>query len=282
MQNITIIGAGWLGKPLAKFLSTIGHQVTVSRTTAKGCQALQEEGMQAFIADLNHDIEPLTEELIRQQSEIVIGCFPPGFRRGHGDSYVQQWQHLVSACQAAKVHKIVMISSTTVYPSIAEDMTEDKANLTLAMHNELFSDNARIMLTAEQTVIDSGLKFAIVRPSGLIGPDRNPARFAARLKTVSTTAPANMIHQLDAVGIVSFCALKEGNQTVNATTPFTVSKAEFYQQAIDLSGNDIALPPIVDQADKRIVADRIESLGYRFHFTHALEALNHIAEHEHG
>ena len=82
-----------------------------------------------------------------------------------------------------------MVSSTTVYPNTAQDMVEEDASLAKAENDDKFSDNAKIMLQAENLLISSGLKFAIVRCSGLIGPNRHPARFVAHLTKVSSKAP---------------------------------------------------------------------------------------------
>lgn len=129
------------------------------------------------------------------------------------------------------------------------------------------------MLQAEQYVIDSGIDYVIVRCSGLIGSDRHPSRFAMRLKQVSRKAPANMVHQNDAVAATAFALNQIDNEVVNATTPNTVSKAEFYQAAITQSDLDIALPPVTETADKRILADKLVALGYQFQFNSTLDAL---------
>ncbi|MCV5942481.1 hypothetical protein OFN64_37985, partial [Escherichia coli] len=60
---------------------------------------------------------------------------------------------------------------------------------------------------------------------------------------------------------------------INVTTPHTVSKAEFYQAAITKSGAEISLPPVTEDADKRILADKLVSLGYQFRFNSTLDAL---------
>ncbi|RTZ15723.1 NAD-dependent epimerase/dehydratase family protein [Vibrio aquaticus] len=271
MKTITVIGGGWLGRPLAHYLETIGHQTYVSKTTNEGVQQLKQESLNAFEFDLNAPLEDLIALLSKQSPDIVIGCFPPGFRSGGGVQYVEHWKKLVEACLAAEVTKLVMVSSTTVYPDTADAMLEDQASLSLSQSHDQFGDKAKIMLQAEQYVKDSGLKFGVVRCSGLVGPERHPSRFAPRLKQVSDLAPANMLHLTDAVGAVSFVANLEQNCVVNATTPNTVSKAEFYQAALDSVGSNEPLPPIVHIADKRIVADALINLGYRFHHLHTLE-----------
>ena len=272
MKRIAIIGAGWLGLPLAKQLDTLGHSVIASRTSDSGLLELEKNGIAGFVCDLNNP-QALADTLSEHNIDTVVGSFPPGFRRGQGDEYITQWQALTEQASSAGVSKLVMISSTTVYPDRAQDMYEQDASLELATNNDEFSANAKKMLQAEQTVIDSGLDYVIVRCSGLIGPDRHPARFASRLKQVSRLAPANMLHLYDAIGATVFAIEHLNHTVVNATTPATVSKAEFYQAALKAANLDEELPPIVDVADKRIVSDKLIKAGYKFHYSHTLEAL---------
>lgn len=277
MHNITIIGAGWLGQPLAHTLIAQGHRVRVSCTSTEKCQTLRAKGLTAFVVDLDQTpISTLAQQLIQQQSQIVIGCFPPRFRHGAGNAYIRWWQTLVAACQQAKVEKVVMVSSSSVYPALAEEMREEQASFALAQHSSHFSESATWLLQAEQAVIDANLPYVIVRLSGLMGSDRHPARFVAHMSSVSANAPANMLHQQDAIGAIIFCALQVENQVVNATTPRTVSKAEFYQHALNVADSPLTLPPIDDKPDKQIIADKLQLLGYRFHFTHTLDALDSL------
>ncbi|NOI69757.1 NAD(P)H-binding protein [Vibrio owensii] len=275
MANTLIVGAGWLGTPLAQTLIDQGHQVTVTRRSQTRLDEFPLTSVQPALLDLNepHSQQQLIELIEQHQIERIVGAFPPGFRKGNGQEYAQQWQRLVSAAKQSSVNKLLMVSSTTVYPNLAVDMKEEDATLALAQASEHFSDNARIMLQAEQYVIDSGIDYAIVRCSGLIGSDRHPSRFAMRLKQVSRKAPANMVHQNDAVAATAFALNQIDNEVVNATTPNTVSKAEFYQAAITQSDLDIALPPVTETADKRILADKLVALGYQFQFNSTLDAL---------
>ncbi|KGY12837.1 nucleoside-diphosphate sugar epimerase [Vibrio tubiashii] len=271
MKRISIVGGGWLGKPLGQYLTSIGHKVFVSKTTLEGVNELQQSGIDSFKCDLNTQDDELGFHLTQHPSDIVIGCFPPGFRKGKGEQYIGQWQTLIQAAKQHQVTRVVMVSSTTVYPSLAKEMVEEDATLSLVHGESAFSDNAKTMLQAEEALISSGLKFAIVRCSGLVGPERHPSRFATKLKQVSDQAPANMIHLQDAIGAVSFMALSDVSSVVNATTPNTVSKARFYQAALDSVSSNQPLPPISHQADKRILADKLVDLGYRFHYQHTLE-----------
>ncbi|MGH1609274.1 NAD(P)H-binding protein [Vibrio parahaemolyticus] len=275
MANTLIVGAGWLGTPLAQALLVEGHDVVITRRSQARLDERPSTIANAALLDLNDEnsAQKLDEIIQSNHIERIVGAFPPGFRRGSGREYTQQWSTLVKAAKQNAIEKLVMISSTTVYPNLPTEMKEESASLALAQTHLHFSDNAKIMLEAEQSVIDSGINYAILRCSGLIGPDRHPARFAMRLKQVSRKAPANMLHQSDAVAVAQFALDHLSNQIINVTTPHTVSKAEFYQAAITKSGAEISLPPVTEDADKRILADKLVSLGYQFRFNSTLDAL---------
>lgn len=275
MANTLIVGAGWLGMPLAQALVKQGHQVTITRRSQARLDECPLASVNTALLDLDaaDSVQQLAELIKQHHIERVVGAFPPGFRKGNGQEYAQQWRQLVEAAKQTDIQKLLMVSSTTVYPNRAVEMIEADATLELAQNDANFSENARIMLQAEQHVIDSGINYVIVRCSGLIGSDRHPSRFAMRLKQVSSNAPANMLHQDDAVAATAFALNNIDNDVVNATTPTTVSKAEFYQAAISKNDLDISLPPITDTPDKRILADKLIELGYQFQFKSTLDAL---------
>lgn len=160
MKRIGIIGGGWLGLPLSQLLANLGHAVVVSKTTQAGVEQTQTEEVPAVLVDLAQGESHTVSALSAFAPQVVIGCFPPGFRRGNGDEYALYWQTLITAAKQLNVEKIVMVSSTTVYPNRAETMSEEMASLPLALANDEFSTNAQIMLRAEQSLIDSGVDYA--------------------------------------------------------------------------------------------------------------------------
>ncbi|CAK1772312.1 NAD(P)H-binding protein [Vibrio crassostreae] len=283
MASIFIVGAGWVGAPLSKHLEKHGNRVVVTKTTQAGAEAIGNERIPCEVFSFDSSkpeqtIGRLYSLLLENNTEIVIGSFPPGFRKGAGQEYADYWQQLTNACQKANIKKLIMVSSTTVYPTKPGVLNELDASLPLSTsdneHASLFSDNARIMLQAEQSVIDSGIDYTILRFSGLIGPSRHPSRFTSKLKQVSTQAPANMLHLDDAIGAVDFAINQLHNEVVNVTTPNTVSKAEFYAAALKSANSSEPLPAVVDTPDKLISSKKILDLGYSFKFESTLDALH--------
>lgn len=138
MKHIAIIGAGWLGLPLAKHLQSLGYQVSASRTSQQGVDELKQHDINGFICDLSQS-DHFADTLASLHCDTVVGSFPPGFRRGQGAEYATQWQQLVNTAKAAHCKKVVMVSSTTVYPDRAETMDETKATLALALSARFLS-----------------------------------------------------------------------------------------------------------------------------------------------
>lgn len=283
MASIFIVGAGWVGAPLSEHLERHGNRVVVTKTTQAGADTLSSKRIpcEVFSFDSSNPdqtVGQLYSLLLENNSEIVIGSFPPGFRKGAGKEYADYWQLLISACQKANIKKLIMVSSTTVYPTKPSILYEGDASLALALADSdqanSFSDNAQIMLQAEQSVIDSSIDYTILRFSGLIGLNRHPSRFASKLKQVSNQAPANMLHLDDAIGAVDFAISHLHNEIANVTTPNTVSKAEFYAAALKSANSNEPLPPIVNDPDKLISSKKILDLGYSFKFESTLDALH--------
>lgn len=264
--------------PLALHFLQQGKKVYVSNASLDGVCESKQLGLAAhqlsFPLDSVDDYAQLLKEL---QITTVIGCITPGLRKPKDgtepdwDGYARKWQQICAGAKTAGVNKVVMISSTAVYPSRSDAMAEPDANYQIALSDSGFSKKSLALLKGEQQVIDSGLDYVVIRCSGLVDEKRHPSRFVAHLKSVSNQAPANMLHRLDAVGITAFASESLVNQVINASTPNTCSKAEFYQAALDSVDSSLDLPEITDTSDKLIDSALSERLGYSYRFKHTLE-----------
>jgi len=280
MNNIAIVGTGWLGLPLAQRLIFHGKSVYGTRTTKQRLNELKRLAIPCFELSLNstpYDSNSIIiEKLHNRNISTVIGAFPPGFKKGEDDAYAQRWGMLINSSIQAGVKKIIMISATSVYPMSNNCMVENDACLPLTEHNANFSKNARTMLKAEQTLINAtGIDHVILRMSGLFGPQRHPARFINKLRSLSTVAPVNMLHQEDAINAVIFSLDTVHNQILNVTSPNTVSKFEFYKKAIHRYDPQLILPKLNDNPAKKISANKLIQLGFKFKYENVLEGLDH-------
>lgn len=280
MSATLIIGAGWLGRPLALHLLEQGKTVYVSNASDKGVAQSKQLGLNAHQLSFPLASESSYKQLLETLDiTTVIGCITPGLRKPKDgkepdwDSYANKWGQICSGAKAAGVKKVIMVSSTAVYPSNSGSMKETDASYQKALNGSAFSQKSTALLKGEQTLIDCGLDYVIVRCSGLVDEKRHPSRFVAHLKSVSRNAPANMLHRLDAVAITAFASSNLSNQVINASTPHTCSKAEFYKAALERSNSSLSLPEIVDKPDKLIDSHLSQQLGYEYHFQHTLDLL---------
>lgn len=287
-KNILIVGAGWLGAPMAKVFAEQGHQVWATRTSAEGVATLTAQGIQGLEFALS--AEPVSKQAVQAQKgelltatglahfDIIIGAFPPKLRHAVTDvamrGYANRWQHLGSLAKALDVKQILMISTSGVYPDMPKLMHEDDASFIQASQSDAFSDKSKAMLAAEQAVIDSQVPYCILRCAGLIGPNRHPKRFVQHLKTVSSLAKANMVHQADVIGICQYMIEQSiSNQVLNVSIPSDLTKAQFYQAAL---GSE----PLTDfvtlnqTPNKEVSPSKLIGLGYRFIYPDLYSAID--------
>ncbi len=152
-------------------------------------------------------------------------------------------------------------------------MNEQDASLALALDNSAFDAKARILLKAEPHLITSGMDYTILRCKSLIGPKRHHhALFFKWQKSADSRQQICCICMTRMVLLIF--ARAAPYSIINATTPNTVSKAEFYQAALDVVPTELPLPPLCDKEEKRIVCDKLLAAGYRFNFSHTLVAVH--------
>jgi len=270
-QKLTVLGAGWLGLPLAKSLQMQGYQVTVTRSSAVGCRQTAAQGLSCQPCMLG---EPISNEQAESifKTDMLIVTFPPGFRQpSQGKDYLKKWRQVIELANQYSVKNIMMTSSTAVYPEIDAVMTEDDACA--------YNEKSEILLAAESLLkTEFNGDYLVLRLAGLFGPDRHPARFVNKLKQLNQNAPANMLHLDDAVGAINFLIQnKIVNQTLNISSPEFISKADFYQAAAFDKNESITLPIITKgPKNKQISSQKLIDLGYSFCFKNAAQAFNQV------
>ena len=262
MTQISILGCGWLGLPLAKALLEKGFAINGSTTSNEKLAVLKNSGIQPYLIALSEDKTSGNLKGFLENSKILIIDVPPKLRGSEKDNFVSKIKNVIPFIEKSAVEKVLFISSTSVY---AED------NLVITEETELNPDteSGKQLVQAEQ-LLQSNLKFktTILRFGGLIGEDRHPIKFLSGRKNIENpNAPINLIHQEDCIGIVEkIITLDCWNETFNAATPFHPSRKEYYtQKAIEF---ELALPEFNSENStfgKTIVSSRVETiLGYTF------------------
>jgi nucleoside-diphosphate-sugar epimerase len=264
MKQISILGCGWLGSPLAKSLLEKGFSVNGSTTSLEKITVLEKAGISAFQINLFEDRIEGNLDLFLSNSNVLVIDIPPKLRGNSSENFVTKIQNIIPFIEKSSVKKVIFVSSTSVY----ED-TSDLRNVSEETIPNPDSESGKQLLEAEQ-LLQSNKNFqtTIVRFGGLIGEDRHPIKFLAGRKNIENPeGPINLIHQVDCIGIIE--AIYETNswqETYNAVTPYHPIRKEYYtHKAIELN---LPLPEFDESKisiGKTILSDKVASvLNYEF------------------
>lgn len=231
MKQISILGCGWLGLPLAKSLIEKGFSVKGSTTSLEKISVLKTVGVDAYLIELSETEITGDLNLFLKDSEILIVDIPPKLRGTSSENFVQKIQNLIPFIENSSVQKLVFISSTSVY-------SDNNSIITEATTPQPDTESGKQLVAVENRLLSNpNFKTTAIRFGGLIGDDRHPIRFlAGRQHLENPDAPINLIHQRDCIGIIETIMEQERwNETFNAVAPFHPSRKEYYQQkAIEL------------------------------------------------
>lgn len=266
-KQISIIGCGWLGLPLAKHLIAQDHIVKGSTTSKSKLDLLETSEIEGFYVKItsegiNGDIESCLAG-----SDILILNIPPGLRQDPKANFVQRMGFLMPYIETSAIKKVLFVSSTSVYedselmPIITEDTTPNPE-----------SESGKHLLQVESLLMENkAFSTTVLRFGGLFGADRHPATFiSGRTNLKNPDAPVNLIHRYDCVHI---CAeiIKQDlfGDTFNAVTIPHPSKKEYYTAVC----KSMHLPlPQFDMSSlskgKRIDSKKLmQALNYTFEVT---------------
>ena len=223
--SVGIIGCGWLGTALA--LSLLKNDVSVLATSSqlKNVKELTLQGISAQPLILPAATELLEQHDVFTQQCLVI-AIPPQFKQGLTD-YGDKIAQLVSAAQKrGMVQRIILLSSTAIYQGSAGKVDENHLP-------HLSFEKVQVLHQAEQAVLKFNQQSNVLRLGGLVGPNRHPGKFILANKTLSNaTAPVNLIHQQDAVGLIVALLKSTSPQGIfNGVSDTHVSKQQYYQVA---------------------------------------------------
>ena len=210
MKTISVLGTGWLGKPLAISLLEDGFEVKGSTRTESKLPILEELGIEAYQVD----IEEYEEVDLFLQSDILIVNIT--------SKDIDAYQRLIEQIEESKIQKVLFVSSTSVYPNTNAVITEDNQTVDepLTYIEDLFRKNKFFDTT-------------ILRFAGLFGPGRHPGNWFREGRLIpQPDGFVNMIHQEDCIEIIhNIIAQNCWNITLNACSNHHPTRREFYTNA---------------------------------------------------
>jgi nucleoside-diphosphate-sugar epimerase len=263
VKKISILGCGWLGLPLGRYLAGEGFTVKGSTTSERKIAALKEAGIEPFKIVVGEALEGDIAAFL--DSDILVLDIPPGRGEAVVEHHVGQISLLIDALADSPVRYVLFVSSTSVYPSPGREVVETDAEDPEAAD----SLAGRALLYVEEMLrSESSFSATVLRFGGLIGPGRNPAEFMQRMTEIANPAqPVNFIHLDDCIGIIaSIIRQGEWGEVFNACAPLHPTRGEIYKAAAESHGL-AALPeePSSSNDFKLVNSDKlVTKLGYTF------------------
>ncbi|PZX95504.1 SDR family NAD(P)-dependent oxidoreductase [Flavobacterium aquariorum] len=269
MRQISILGCGWLGLPLAKALLINGFSVKGSTTSEGKLSTLKSLSIDPFLIALNSkNITGAIEDFLNGSETLVIDI-PPQLRGKNAETstsnekvFVEKIKTLIPYLEKSTIENVLFVSSTSVYGEINGKISEETVP-------KPDTESGKQLLEAE-SLLQNNLNFksTILRFGGLIGEDRNPIKFLAGKQNLENPeTPINFIHQDDSVGIIlKIIASGSWNEIYNGVSPFHPERETYYTQ----KATELALPlPQFDHSKpstgKLVLSDKVENvLGYSF------------------
>ena len=245
MQKISILGCGWLGKPLAISLISKGFLVKGSTTSDEKLKVLSSDNIIPFLIDISQ--EEINKDFLN--TEVLIIAIT--------SKSEDDFKRLISNIEQSNIKKVIFISSTSVYPVLNKMMTEDDETdkHPLITIENLFRKNTHFKTT-------------IIRFSGLFGGERHPANwFQNGRKIPQPNGFVNMIHLKDCIAIIEEI-IKQNcfGETFNACSNHHPTRKDFYENARKSKNFE---PPIFEEDEvlswKIISSEKLQKiLNYQF------------------
>lgn len=253
-MKIGIVGLGWLGLPLAKQLLHAGHEVIASNRS--GQTTLYHQRFTCFKYDPEQKKNSELEQF--NTCDAVILAIPP--RRESIKTYASDCVKAIS--YVTPQCKVILISSTSVYPNESDTYDEDRITDDMRMHSPIgYAEHALSSLLGE--------RLTIIRFAGLVGPNRYPVIAMAKSEKIYVgNEPVNLIHLEDALGVIRF--VLDGNHwnlVLNGVCNEHPTKKKCYLRMAACLNTKA---PLFQDASSVVVVNRIISnnrltqLGYRF------------------
>jgi len=247
-EQISILGCGWLGKPLAISLMKQGFTVKGSTTSEAKLNEFQEIGITPFLISLDYLTHNIAAFL---DSEILIVALP--------SKDIEGFKNVICHIEKSAIKKVIFISSTSVYGNSEELVTEESETLPSAL------------TTIEMLFKNSNhFKTTLIRFAGLFGYNRKPGNFFKDGRKIPNSEGfVNMIHQDDCIQLIEKVIEKNAwNQIFNGCADTHPSRRDFYTKCtLDIG---LKLPEFEDvgQAQKKIISNKkskeILDLNYQY------------------
>lgn len=247
LRDISILGSGWLGLPLAISFQKEGMKIHLSTRSSTKFKQLLSTNIDPHLVDIENINNNIQHFLQTPILIINITC-----------KQLSAYQNLLYEIEKSPIQHVLFISSTSVYPShqgICKESDSIVEGSNLHCIEKLFMENLHFDCT-------------VIRFAGLIGPKRHPGRFFITGKKVrDANAKVNLIHQLDCILLIKTVLEQEAwGEIFNGCADNHPTKKSYYSKmAKELGYSEPSCLEVENGATKVICNEKIkQQLGYQF------------------
>ncbi|PKP27099.1 MAG: NAD(P)-dependent oxidoreductase [Bacteroidetes bacterium HGW-Bacteroidetes-2] len=251
-QNVSILGCGWLGFPLAVSLIKKGYTIKGTTTSSGKLSTLSQAGILPFLISVSEVKVQGDMTLFLEDSSMLIINIPPKMRENAAEKFSKKISLLIPYIEKSSVTKVIFVSSTSVYGNSMEVITEDTPP------NPETETGKELVISENMLRKNSSFKTTILRFGGLIGGDRHPVTYlAGRTNLKDAQAPVNLIHREDCILILIEILKQDAFGTIfNAVNPNHPKKSDYYIQKAKEMGLQ---PPTFAKADSNEIYKQVDS-----------------------
>lgn len=243
-NKLVICGYGWLGRYLGKAMSATHTIIATTRSEEKALK-ISDKHIKGLVFNLGDDTTTLCEAL--GNATLVLNI-PPGRRNTQLDDFTDNMLTLIDNAVAARVARIIFISTTSVYGDNRTDVLNEHAS------TQPETASAKAHVAIEQHLLDlktnDKVDVKIVRLAGLTGPDRHPVNSLSGRTLNAGNKRINLVHIHDVVAALKTLIFADSSKNNTSKTDSTdlyhlcslqhPKRGDYYTQAAQKKG--IAAP----------------------------------------
>ena len=252
MKTFTILGAGWLGFPLACELKKT-YKVKVSIKDESNKEKFINEGLIPFL--LNEKNFDFLDDLL--DTDYLYINFPPS----KFENYTAFLDKIYSHKSIKNIEKIIFVSSTSIY----------------ANEDGIYKEDSKLSNVKSPKVYDSELLIndksdVILRCSGLMGYDRVAGKRSSAKVINDKDIKINYIHRDDVISATKFVIDNNINGIFNLCSKEHPTKEEIYLHNAKKFGFKESIFKDEKGLKNRIIdGSKITSLGFEYKYPNPFE-----------
>lgn len=236
-MNIAIIGCGYVGSAVARYLKDRGYTITATTTTKERVSVLQKVAHRVVVARGDDEISLRTA--LKNQDAVLLSVAPTSNEQvdsnGYATTYLYTAKNLVAVLQELpQIKHLIYTSSCSVYGNTNGEWVNEDSELAPA------SQQAQVLYETEQILLQekSKLRVCIFRLGAIYGLGRMPSKHS---NLCGTTLPGtgenftNWSHLDDIAAGIGFALQNQLDGIYNLVNDKPVLRREILDQICEIN-----------------------------------------------